>query len=271
MASRASMAWLIRELRRKINDVGPGELDDDENYTGDSIKLTCTYHNLDGSATDPTDPAISIWDSEGTLRVDGATPTASGPTGELHYNYRIPEAGPEGVWRVEFTGTVDGQIREYAKEFKAVTTKRIWTDDELQTYLDMHRIHVRRELLMKDVDGKVYWSGYGALEDDVTLWDSSSANATEVSSSGYTADLVDGTFTFGEKQNSDCYLDGKAHNLHAAIAEAMEQLAMDQNKAIRWERGGVRYTQYDLLELARYHRSLSGARSTTIIKSYRVR
>jgi hypothetical protein len=48
----------------------------------------------------------------------------------------------------------------------------------------------------------------------------------------------------------------------------MEQLAMDQDKAREWSRGGVRYSHYDLMEMAKYHRSLVGTRGTTIVKRY---
>lgn len=145
----------------------------------------------------------------------------------------------------------------------------IWTDEQLQDYLDMHRVHVRRELLVKDVEESVFYSKFGMFEDDVALWNSDSANATEVPSNSYTANLVDGSFAFSEEQDDDYYLDGKSYNLHGAIAEAMEQLAMDPNKAAKWSRGGVQYEHYNLMELAKYHRSLAGARGTTIVKSYR--
>ena len=149
------------------------------------------------------------------------------------------------------------------------TDESVWTDDQLQNYLDMHRVHVRREPLQKEADERVYYSKFGMFEDDVTLWNGDSSSATEISSSNYTANLVDGTFTFAEDQDDDYYLDGKSYNIHGSIAECLEQLAMDPNKAQQWSRGGVRYTHYDLLEMAKYHRSLSGARSATTVRTYR--
>lgn len=149
------------------------------------------------------------------------------------------------------------------------TDESIWTDDQLQNYLDMHRVHVRREFLIKDVDEEVYLSKYSVLEDNVALWDSCSANAAEVPSNDYVANLVDGTFTFTVNQDNAYYLDAKSYSIHSAIAECMEQLAMDPNKARVWERGGVKYTHYDYMEMAKYHRSLSGLRGTIIVKTYR--
>jgi len=145
----------------------------------------------------------------------------------------------------------------------------IWTDDQLQDYLDMHRVHVRRELLSKDADEKLYCSRFGMFEDDITLWDGNAEGAAQVPPEIYSANLVDGVFTFASDQNKDHFLDGKSYNLHGAIAECLEQLAMDQNKARMWERGGVSYTHYDLMEMARYHRNLAGERSTTVVRTYR--
>ena len=263
---RDSMAWLIRNLRLKINDEGPAVLDSDEYYPGDSIRLTCTYRDDDGVATDPTLPTVNVWDPEGTKVLDAVSPTKA-ETGVYYHHYRIPESGPEGVWRAEFAGAVNGTIREYPTEFEAMLSKRIWTDDELQNYLDMHRIHVYREALFTDVEAKILSSKFGMLEDDVTLWDGDRVGAIEVTPDSY--NLVDGVFTFEESQNGPYYLDGKSYNIHGAIAECMEQLAMDPNKAREWGRGSVKYTHYDLMEMAKYHRNFVGTRNTIVVKTYR--
>ena len=104
------------------------------------------------------------------------------------------------------------------------------------------------------------------LEDDVTLWNSSGSGSTEITPDS--SDLVDGIFTFTESQNGPYYLDAKSYNIHGAIAECMEQLAMDPNKAKQWGRGSIKYTHYDLMEVAKYHRSLAGMRSTAIVRTY---
>ena len=64
------------------------------------------------------------------------------------------------------------------------------------------------------------------------------------------------------------YLDAKSYNIHGAIAECLEQLAMDPLKAKSWNRGSVSFTHYDLLEMAKYHRSQMGIRSTGILRTY---
>jgi len=273
MAARSTMAWLLRELRHKVHDEGPAVLEPNQYFAGDSIRLNCTYNDLDGNAMDPSSPAVSIWDFEGVKRIDAATPAYAGETGKYYYNYQIPSDGPEGAWRVVFSGTVGNQISEYTLEFEVVITRRIWTDEQLQTYLDMHRYHIIRELLTKDAEEKAFHSNFGMFEDDVTLWESNSAGASQLPASSFNANLVDGVFIFTQQYYGDCYLDGKSYDLHGAIAECMEQLVTDPSKAREWERGGVRYSHYDYMEMAKYHRSLSrnlaGIRSVKTLKTYR--
>lgn len=145
----------------------------------------------------------------------------------------------------------------------------IWTDEQLQNYLDMHRVHVCRELLRRGTDGRTYYSAYNMLESDVKLWDGKSTGANEISSNEYVSNLVDGVFTFSSDMKINCYLDAKSYNIHAVIAECLEQLAMDQNKAKAWSRGAVSYTHYDLMEMAKYHRNLAGIGSFCFIKTYK--
>lgn len=145
----------------------------------------------------------------------------------------------------------------------------IWTDEQLQNYLDMHRIHINREFLMSSPDGHIYYSAFGMLESDVKLWDGNSAGAKEIPSYKYISNLVDGVFTFFSSMNTNCYLEGKSYNIHASIAECLEQLAMDQNKARSWSRGAVSYTHYDLMEMAKYHRNLAGIGEVSIVRTYR--
>jgi len=266
MSVRSSMIWIINLLRLKLNDEGVTTLDPDQYYTGDSIKLTCEYADLWGSPVEPISPSVNIWDPNGILVVDGAMPNEPGVIGLRHYVYQIPEIGPEGVWRVEFTGRIDNNVCRYPMEFEVVTSKRIWTDEELQNLLDLHRIHIRREMLSKSADGKTYYSKYTMLEDDITIWDLITSSARMITPTS--SNLVDGTFTFDINQNRNYYLDGKSYNIHNTMAECMEQLAMDSGRARIWERGGVKYTQYDYFEMAKYHRSLAGVRSTKLIKTY---
>lgn len=145
----------------------------------------------------------------------------------------------------------------------------IWSDDELQNYLDMHSTHVIREPLAYAPDQKLYYSTFGMLEADASLWDSNLPGAMEIPNSIYTSNFVDGTFRFAESQSGRYYMDAKSYNIHGAIAECLEQLATDPNRAKAWNRGSVEFTHYDLLEMSRYHRGLSGLQNTNISRTYK--
>jgi hypothetical protein len=145
----------------------------------------------------------------------------------------------------------------------------IWSDDELQNYLDMHCVHVIREPLTNAPDQKLYYSNFGMLEADASLWDSNLSEAMEITNSIYSPNFVDGTFRFSQSQSGRYYMDAKSYNTHGAIAECLEQLAMDQNRAKAWNRGSVEFTHYDLLEMSRYHRGLAGLQNTSVSRTYK--
>lgn len=151
----------------------------------------------------------------------------------------------------------------------------IWTDDQLQNYLDMHRQHIVREKLQRDKTNKTYYSRYAMLEGlpdqwsgspFIALYDGPYSSAMEVVPDSF--NLIDGTFYFDSPQSRDYYLDATSYDINLAIAECLEQLVMDRDRAIRWVRGNVKYTHYDLLELAKYHRSLSALGSIRLTRHY---
>ena len=275
--ARASMNWLIQHLRMQINDSVPIALASDEYYKGDTVKLSNDYKDFDGVLTNPTSPTITITDPNGTVTVNAATPTEES-TGVFIYYY-APTA-VEGYWKVEFDGSVDSKETVWPmQQFRVFVDggKYTWTDNELQRILDANRRIIRRERLRADVDGKQYASERGMLEgsvvtwddDDtiIAIWDSDSGSATSKTPASW--NLVDGIFVWTADQNATYYLDAKTYNIHAAIADCMDQLAMDRTRAVSWSRGSVSYTYSNFIDLAKTHRSLAGARSTKIVRTYR--
>lgn len=142
----------------------------------------------------------------------------------------------------------------------------VWTDDNLQNYLDMHRIHIRREKLEKDVVGKNYYSSYQMLEADAELYDDDTDDGSLVTPDS--SNLIDGVFTFTTEQDEDYYLDAKSYDINAAVAECLDELVTDMNRAQSWSRGGVKYTHYDLMALSKHFRNLSAPRAKRIRRTY---
>ena len=274
--ARASMNWLIRYLRMQVNDSVPIALDD-EYYFGDTVKLSNDYNDLDGDLTDPVSPTITITDPNGTVTVSAATPDQES-TGVYIYYYAPTEI--EGYWKVEFGGTVETYVTSWPmQQFRVFVDggKYTWTDNELQTILDANRTIIRRERLRNDVDQKQFYSERKFLEgslvtwdnDDtiIKIWDSDAGSASAASPDSW--NLTDGIFVWTAAQNNTLYLDAKSYNMHGAIADCMDQLAMDRTRATAWTRGGVSYTYNDFRDIAKDHRSQAGAKSTKIVRTYR--
>lgn len=279
--SRASMSYVIRLLRLQVSDSTPIPLASNEYYKGDTIKLQNTYKNLSDVATDPDDPTVTITDPNGTVTVDEDTPTQSA-TGIYFYNY-APTA-IEGWWTVEFGGSISGAPTEWPDKFRVfLSEKYTWTDDELQIFLDMNRMSIRREKLSPASDELEYASRFQLLEgtyvndaetgatwdDDRTiikLWDSSSDGSAVTPD---TWNLADGIVGFDAGQTTPIYMDARRYSLHGAIAMCFDQLAADPTRAKAWSRGAVSYTFSDFQQMAQYHRSLTGAKVTRVARVYR--
>jgi len=263
------MAWIIRELRRKVYDVGPEDFESGVQYAGDTIRLRCTYYDLASTLTNPTLPRISIWDSGGSLIVTSATTTATGSTGVQRYDYTIPTAGPEGVWRAQFTGKIGTVSSAYTEEFAVRITQRIWSDDLLQNYLDRHRVAIgvpTRELLRHDVSKKRYVSKFDNFE-WASLYDDSLSSASEVTPDA--ENLVVGEWSFDTAQSGDLYLEGHSYSILLAASEALEELAGDPSRSYQWTHGSVTQKSQDPLQLAQYYRSLeTGMTSVTFSRTY---
>lgn len=160
----------------------------------------------------------------------------------------------------------------------------IWTDAELQQTLDYHRIHIRRELLVYDVEQKAYYSKFGFLEGTyitdqesnavwdnsdtiIKLWDSNAEDATAATPTYW--NLADGYFGFSSDQDDEYFLDGKSYDLHGAAADLFEELCADSSRATRWVRGSVSHESVSPLNLAKHHRNLSGPQSLEVRRTYR--
>lgn len=270
MAARSTMGWIIADLRRKVHDVGAQEFDTGVQYAGDTTQLKCIFYNLASTAVTPTKPRVTIWNPLGSALVNSVTSLATATTGVQYYNYKIPSTGPEGIWRSQFVGILGTVTSAYTAEFEVRITQRIWTDDQLEDYLDRHRMFVGddggRELLRHDAFYKRYISNFNTWE-WAKLYTTNDTNATELTTA--TADLLVGEWTFTTAQNIDVYAEGHCYNVYLAAAECLEELAGDPSRASSWSRGGITHKSQDPLELAMYYRRLAhGGRSVKLIRTY---
>lgn len=268
--ARTAMAWIINELRRKVRDMGPESLDSSIAMLGDTVRLKCTYYNLTSTAINPTTPKINIWNPNVAVVVSNATPISSTATGVRYYDYKVSTSQPEGIYRAEFSGYLGSAYSVFPYEFEVRRTQRIWSDDELQNYLDRYRIFIGdgeiREKLRNDTSFKRFLSDYDTFE-WATLYDGDGSSDAEVTPT--TSNLVNGEWTFSTAQSSSLYLEGHAYRIALAAAECLEDLAGDPSRSSQWSRGGVSHKSQDPLELAKYYRYMtSGIKSLSIVKVY---
>jgi len=166
------------------------------------------------------------------------------------------------------------------------TASGVWTDDQLQNYLDSYRSHIRRELLTEDVGDQVYLSQIGFFEGatsattsasgdtewsgdpTIALWDGDGSAATEITPDDY--NLIDGWFKFDSDQDDEYYLDAVAYDINGAVADCMAQLAMNPDQAKTWARGNVKLEHYDFMDISKYYRSKMPPTVVQVSRDYKI-
>ncbi|MFC1719312.1 hypothetical protein ACFL6S_37025 [Candidatus Poribacteria bacterium] len=99
----------------------------------------------------------------------------------------------------------------------------IWDDDQLQTYLDIHRRRLDRVKLTCDRSSQVFqcqygllegepddgigtsadWSGAGVPTDVINVWNNAGESATAKTPDSF--NLISGTFVFDSRQDDEPY------------------------------------------------------------------
>lgn len=83
---------------------------------GGVIRLDANYVDGTGARVDPADPRVAIYDSTGAQRVAPTAPARDG-VGAFHHDYAVPAGAPLGIWRAEWTGTINNAITAPANDF----------------------------------------------------------------------------------------------------------------------------------------------------------
>jgi hypothetical protein len=148
----------------------------------------------------------------------------------------------------------------------------VWTDEELQEWLDAHRDEVIEEPLAyawQTVAGEsvvlAYVASCGNWESDAAL--------TDANGDTLTADrenLVVGQWTFDEHQQPPVYLTGRSYDVYAAAADALEARAAQFALAYDFTADGASYHRSQqaqaLLALAKQYRRRSRPRVARMVR-----
>lgn len=107
-------------------------------------------------------------------------------------------------------------VKEYLQKCINDTSAALFSSDELQAILDLHKTHVLYEQMRSDAANKRFYSRHRFLT-DATLWDSSDEdNQTEYTPD--TSNLLEGWFEFDTAQDKTLYLKAYSYNVYAAAA-----------------------------------------------------
>ena len=207
--ARATLAHIIKDLRRKIYDYLPDTFDASVYMVGDTIRLGKQFRDLASVAATLSGGGVAkIYSPGEVVKVTAGSMVASTATGFWYYDFSSTDAMTQGIWRAEFTGSVGSTRRRGFRQFELRNSQYLWTDDELQTALDLHRFFVGGELreeLKNAPDRLRFWSGFNNF-DAVTFYTSQDQNSGTVT--GATENLIAGEFVFTTAQAPPLYLEG---------------------------------------------------------------
>lgn len=157
-----------------------------------------------------------------------------------------------------------------------------WSDDEIQTVLDRHRIDVHRERLHSEpavTEGTVeyfdFYSQYSNFEQtdggtDVFVLEDSDGYVK--GAANWTANYVMGRVRFTNDQGgTSIYLTGRSYRMNAAAAQVWRQQAGKQADKYSFSSDGQSMSRSDWFkhcnEMARYYDGLSAPTTVRMVRS----
>ncbi len=267
--ARAALAPIINELRRKVYDFLADSFDASVYLIGDTIRLVHQFKNMSSVAATVANAEVNVKSPGGVVMATNVAMAVGTGSGARFYDFQSSQSMSQGVFRAEFVGSVGSIQRRGLLEFEIGGSQRIWTDDELETYLDKHRIFIgveKREKLSNNAARTRYFSAFDTFE-WANLYTTADTAGTQVS--GSTDNLIVGEFVFSTGQSQDLFLEGHAFNIYAAAAECLEELAGDPNRTTSWTRGSVSQEHESPLDLATYYRRIAhGGRQILLERIY---
>jgi hypothetical protein len=150
-------------------------------------------------------------------------------------------------------------VQAFLRKLIDDAAKTIFSDDELQAQLDLHKTHVLYEFMQYDENRKRFWTGNRYLT-DAKLYDSSDEDdQTEYTPT--TTNLLEGWFEFSAEQTVTLYLKAYSYNVYAAASDCWLTIATTKWEMFSNMIGGTQETlsqQYDhALKQHEYYRRMA--------------
>lgn len=158
-----------------------------------------------------------------------------------------------------------------------------WSDDQVQTVLDRHKITVIEDELVElantitggSVEYKVFHSHFGNFEETTggtaifTIEDSTGAN---IGTGNYTIDYANGIVTFGADQaGSARYLSGYSYDLYSSAADIYRMKAGAYAEAVNFKTDNMSVNRGDAikqcLQMAQQYAMMSPAKALDFTRS----
>lgn len=165
------------------------------------------------------------------------------------------------------TGMTDliGQIRVFCNlgtNDYTLGTSTFWSDDNVQTVLDRHKVTVIEDELLEvpntisggSIEYKIFHSRFGNFEQTTggtaifTIEDSA---GTIIGTSNYTVDYANGIVTFGSNQaGSSRYLTGYSYDIYNTAADVWRMKAGAYGESVNFKTDNMSVNRGDLIKNA---------------------
>lgn len=159
----------------------------------------------------------------------------------------------------------------------------IWTDDQAQQILDLHRVEIWQQPLtvqpLQIASGTVIYAAYaiprGNLEEPASgtaAWRLYDAQGTAYGTALFVADYINGLITFSADQHGSArYIDARAYDLNGAAADAWRERAALQAGQYNFSTDGQSFSRAQFFEhcekMAERYDFMSWPNTVTVVRS----
>lgn len=159
----------------------------------------------------------------------------------------------------------------------------IWTDDQAQSILDMHRVQLWQVSLdiqaQLSASGEVIYTLYqaprGNLEEQASgtaAWRLFDSLGATIGTASYSADYINGLLTFTADQHGSArYIDARAYDLNAAAADAWRERAALQASQYNFATDGQSFSRAQFFDhcekMAEHYDFLSWPTNIPVVRS----
>ena len=154
-----------------------------------------------------------------------------------------------------------------------------WTDDQVQTVLDRHRLDITEEMLTAipdtapgDVVLKRYYSAYHNLESGTAVFSIIDSAGNVQGTANYTADYRNGRFVWSaDTEGALYYMTGRSYDVNSAAADIWRQKAGHFSTAVNFSTDNMRVDRGSMmnnaLQMATYYEQQAPAQVVTLYRS----